>query len=189
MARGGVENWWYRNRMDGKFPKLPIKRELIYHIFRAAYPHGAFVDDDLKLVDLRDKEEVWDKLECEIGNARADLDIFIFCMSDTYGVSPTDRAMIKQYYGLLLDEAEGSLFRSQNGRYFEFRCMEELLVRYRMTYRNTWALYPFKPEFALPPIAGYKYATDALEEKVESKLHFLTLNYLAMDGHVRFPVF
>ncbi|KAI1466977.1 uncharacterized protein F4812DRAFT_433422 [Daldinia caldariorum] len=185
MSQGGVENWWYKNHMDEKkFPNLPIKRELIYRIFRAAYPHGAFVDDDLKLVELRSKEDIWHKLMREFAHARKDLDSFVSGLCDAYSVSSADRATLKHYYTMLLDEAEGSLFRSQNGRYFEFRCIEELLVRYRTTSPDEWALCTF--DTALPPIAGYMYAARALVNSKESELHFFTENYLTKDGHVQF---
>ncbi|KAI1642155.1 uncharacterized protein F4817DRAFT_309398 [Daldinia loculata] len=189
MHQGGAENWWHRNHLEGwRFPKMPIKRELIYRIFRAAYPHGAFVDDNLKMVELRDKEEVWQNLKAEIDTARADLGLLIFSTHETHGMSPKDIAAFRNYYTLVLDDAEGSLFRSQNGRYLEFRCMEELLVRYKMNYRNMWKLQSFSPSFVIPPAGGYRYAADALEVKAGSDLHFLTVNYSKLGGDVRFPV-
>ncbi|KAI1801123.1 hypothetical protein F4811DRAFT_535687 [Daldinia bambusicola] len=187
MSQGGEENWWYKNHMDEKkFPNLPIKRELIYRIFRAAYPGGAFVDDDLKLVKLRDKDDVWCKLMREFDQARKDLDFFISRLRDTYRVSSDDRATLKHYYTMLLNEAEGSLFRSQNGRYFEFRCIEELLVRYRTMDPDEWALLTFAPDYPLPPIAGYKYAAGALDNGRGSELYHFSLNYMASDGNVQF---
>ncbi|KAI0134972.1 hypothetical protein F4814DRAFT_5851 [Daldinia grandis] len=189
MHQGEANNWWHRNHMEEwRFPKMPIKRELIYRIFRAAYPHGAFVDDNLKMVELRDKEEVWQNLRTEIDTARADLELFISSTHETRGMSPRDIAAFRNYYILVLEGAEESLFISQNGRYLEFRCLEELLVRYKMTSRNIWKQQSFSPSFVIPRIGGYRYTADALEVRAGSDLHFLTINYSKSGGDIRFPV-
>ncbi|KAI8959218.1 hypothetical protein F5Y11DRAFT_13136 [Daldinia sp. FL1419] len=188
MSGGEVDNWWYQHQPEGwKFPKMPTKREIIYILFRAAYPQGAFVDDNLKMVELRDKQEIWHNIQREISTARADLNPLIDAIHQTFGISQREQDTLKAYYEMVLDDAESSLYTSQNGRYLEFRCMEELLVRYKTDSRLTWALHTAKPGFQLPHLGAYRYAADALEPGANTKLYFETARYLNKGREVCYP--
>ncbi|KAI0837804.1 hypothetical protein F5Y06DRAFT_270261 [Hypoxylon sp. FL0890] len=176
MARQSANNWWHRNHLQcWKYPDLPTKKELIYRVFRAAYPHGAFVDDDLKLVEPRNKDLVWSNLEVEFAEAAEDLDAFL---QHLFAEEPRLRAKIEiqravhQYYQTLLDDSRYVLYISQNGRYFEFRSMEELLVRYRqldekMLSNKLPSITPFTMT------GGFGFAIEHLESPDESNIRYL----------------
>ncbi|KAI1373238.1 hypothetical protein F4677DRAFT_225102 [Hypoxylon crocopeplum] len=167
MSHHTPDTWWHRNHLQcWNYPKLPTKKELIYRVFRAAYPNGAFVDDDLKLVKLRDKDMIWRRVVAEFTKAYNDLEPFLlalFAEEPRLRSDQQKQSLLYDYYGALLEESRYALFVSQNGRYFEFRSMEELLVRYIRTNRETWARDHLDPEFYLPSTEGFLFAREHLE--------------------------
>ncbi|KAI0148283.1 hypothetical protein F4776DRAFT_606924 [Hypoxylon sp. NC0597] len=178
MARQSSNDWstwWERNNFRAWFyPQLPSKKELIYRVFRAAYPHGAFVDDNLKLVELRDKDTIWRDLEAQFAEASKDLDYFLL---DQFRNNPQLRGKkekqkaVSEYYRTLLSESRYALYISQNGRYYEFRSMEELLVRYRHVDEKTRT---GKSSPTVPfSLAGFGFAVEHLEPTEENKIKIL----------------
>ncbi|XXG95073.1 hypothetical protein Hte_001333 [Hypoxylon texense] len=178
MLHPAPDNWWHKNRLHGwNYPQLPTKKELIYRILRAAYPDGAFVDDKLNLVELekkdpkdhRDyKEIMWDKLRTEIRMANSELRSFLqrlFKEESRLGSDPEKQEVLRQYYEALLDEAEEALFISQNGRYWELRCMEEILVRYKKANSTSWMKEPEQggPLLELPKVEAFQFAQEHLK--------------------------
>ncbi|KAI1097939.1 hypothetical protein F4804DRAFT_145446 [Jackrogersella minutella] len=160
-----ANSWWLRNHLlPVRFPQLPTKKELIYRIFRAAYPNGAFINDNLQLQELRDKNIVWEELEKQIQDAARDLDAFAAHLQrGVRGLRQGGAALgfAREYFAHLLSEARAALLASQNGRFFEFRAMEELLVRYRAANGEAWARLP--PGAGLPTTAGLTFAVEHLE--------------------------
>ncbi|KAI1765356.1 hypothetical protein GGR53DRAFT_263214 [Hypoxylon sp. FL1150] len=179
-------DWWQRNHLAyWNYAVFPTKKELIYRIFRAAYPQGAFVDDNLNLAELRDKDVIWSRLQEQIRKATFDLSDFLTGLFEEEPPLRFDvekQQIIRDYYKALLREAESDLFVSQNGRYFEFRCMEELLVRYRKADPKTWMKEPEqgKPRLPLPRVDGFKFAQEHLDLRDTSdvKYHQRGLNRL-----------
>ncbi|KAI0380416.1 hypothetical protein F5Y04DRAFT_257369 [Hypomontagnella monticulosa] len=171
------KNWWHRNRLEcWKYPEFPTQKELIYRVFRAAYPHGAFVDDDLKLVELRDKDTIWNNLDSQFDKAHRDLDEFLgalFAEEPRLRSSQKKQAMVREYYLTLLGAAKYALFVSQNGHYYEFRCMEELLVRHRQVSKSSWMKDLPESRFKLPPIEGFRVAKQYLEPSEQSEIKIL----------------
>lgn len=146
---------------------LPTKKELIYHIFRAAYPHGAFVDDNLNLAELRHKDVIWKNLETQIDTATTHLERFLETQSQEeprLQSNPKMKAALKNYYVALLSEAYQALYVSQNGLYHEFRCMEEMLVRYRKADPEKWMNEPEQGQarYKLPRVEGFQFAEEHL---------------------------
>ncbi|KAH9890282.1 hypothetical protein F4778DRAFT_785439 [Xylariomycetidae sp. FL2044] len=50
-------NWWKHPGRDSvwRYPELPGKGQMIYRFFRLLYPEGAFINDDLKIVEAPEK--------------------------------------------------------------------------------------------------------------------------------------
>ncbi|KAI1413791.1 hypothetical protein F5Y13DRAFT_23515 [Hypoxylon sp. FL1857] len=189
MARQSSNTWWQRNHLQcWRYPDLPTKKELIYRVFRAAYPHGAFVDDNLKLVELRDKDLVWQDLEAEFAKASEDLDAFLkhlFAEEPRLRGKENKQQIVREYYVALLAESRYALYVSQNGRYFEFRTMEELLVRYRQVDEKTLGGLPPKIiPFTLA--AGFGFAIDHLESSEASKVKILQRRVKALESQDRY---
>ncbi|KAI1135059.1 hypothetical protein F5Y05DRAFT_396423 [Hypoxylon sp. FL0543] len=184
MARPSANTWWQRNHLQSwKYPEMPTKKELIYRVFRAAYPHGAFVDDDLKLVEPRNKDQVWSALEVEFSKADKDLDAFLerlFAEEPRLRGDGEKQQVVSEYYTSLLSSARYALYISQNGRFFEFRSMEELLVRYKqadekMLARNLSPIAPFT-------MAGaFGFAIEHLESEDDSKVRYLQRRIKALE--------
>ncbi|KAL7629724.1 hypothetical protein AAE478_001247 [Parahypoxylon ruwenzoriense] len=193
MAHHTRNNWWHRNHLQcWKYPELPTKKELIYRVFRAAYPYGAFVDDNLKLVELVDKDVIWAKLEAQLDEATRGVDGFVAALCAEEPRLRGDARkhdLLRRYYLALCWEARESLWISQNGRYFEFRCMEELLVRYRRDCdcgadADAWKRKgkPLRPRPRLPPVAALRFAEEHLELKDGSELEQLEWEIGVAEG-------
>ncbi|KAI1775713.1 hypothetical protein F4818DRAFT_414748 [Hypoxylon cercidicola] len=176
MARLAPNTWWHRNHLScWNYPTLPTKKELIYRVFRAAYPEGAFVDDNLTLTELRDKDVIWNRLAVQINGATDSLHLFLNVLFEEEPRLRTDQEkqkVLHDYYVALLNEARNALFISQNGRYLEFRCMEELLVRYRKADMKTWMNEPEpgQPRFQLPRVEGFQFAQEHLDLQLGSNV-------------------
>lgn len=139
--------------------------------------------DDLKLVELRDKDVVWRRLEAEFDKAYKDLGLFL---QSFFAEEPRLRPLPKQllvrdYFMALLSESRYALYVSQNGRYFEFRCMEELLVRYRQTNIQTWAKEGNQHRFQPPPIGGFIFAKEHLDVTRGSEMTAILWKLRHMD--------
>ncbi|OTA63196.1 hypothetical protein K449DRAFT_421979 [Hypoxylon sp. EC38] len=186
MARQSTNTrstWWERNHLQcWLYPQLPTKKEFIYRVFRAAYPHGAFVDDNLKLVELRDKDIIWSDLEAEFAKASKDLDHFLrelFSNNPRLRGKKEKQQAVHEYYLALLAESRYTLYISQNGHYYEFRSMEELLVRYRHADEKTRTgksppTIPFSQ-------AGFRFAVEHLEPAEENKIKILERRIKTME--------
>ncbi|KAI0889558.1 uncharacterized protein GGS22DRAFT_148594 [Annulohypoxylon maeteangense] len=185
MARGLASTWWHRNHLQClNYPDLPTKKELIYRIFRAAYPHGAFVDDDLKLAELRDKDTVWQNLETEMYEALKDLQAFVNTIPAEQPRLKGDSealSILGRYFAALLQEARQALYISQNGRYFEFRSMEELVVRYKRTGGKAWT-YEDPDDTGVPTVGGWTFARENLELTQGSEVKYLQLRLKTLDA-------
>ncbi|KAI0173306.1 hypothetical protein GGR52DRAFT_542587 [Hypoxylon sp. FL1284] len=187
MLYSSRPTWWHRNHLQGwTYPSMPTKKELIYRIFRAAYPQGAFVNDDLCLTELRSKDEIWKALDAQIKEADKDINRFVdeLCQQETrLRRSQEKLEAVAQYYKALLDEAFATLYNSQNQPYIQFRCMEELLIRDRHAKPRDWtrdARPGHPPPVSLPTgIEGYSYAREQLDldlaSSVPEKLRLLRL--------------
>ncbi|KAI1452518.1 hypothetical protein F4805DRAFT_26507 [Annulohypoxylon moriforme] len=185
MARGLIDTWWHRNHLQClNYPELPAKKEVIYRIFRAAYPHGAFVDDDLKLVELRDKDAVWQNLEDEMREALDDLRTFIATIPiEQPRLRGNNEALgiLSKYYAALLQEARQALYISQNGRYFEFRSMEELVIRYKRARGKAWTCED-PDEAGVPTVGGWAFAREHLELTHGSEVKYLQQRLKTLDA-------
>ncbi|KAI1205837.1 uncharacterized protein F4807DRAFT_253927 [Annulohypoxylon truncatum] len=186
MAPRLANTWWHRNRLQcSNYPELPTKKELIYRVFRAAYPHGAFVDDDLKLVELRDKDSIWQNLENEMDKALDDLPAFVNTTPAEKSRLPNSTealVILRRYYGALLHEARQALYISQNGRYFEFRSMEELVVRYKRAGGELWT-HKEPDEAGVPTVGGWAFAREHLELVPGSEVKYLQQRLKLLDAH------
>lgn len=134
------------------------------------------MDDDLKLVELRDKDTIWNNLDSQFDKAYRDLDVFLgnlFMDEPRLRSSQNKQAMVREYYLALLEAAKYVLFTSQNGRYYEFRCMEELLVRHRQASKSSWMKDLPESTFKIPPIEGFRLAKQYLEPSEQSQVRLL----------------
>ncbi|KAI1383644.1 uncharacterized protein F4822DRAFT_434760 [Hypoxylon trugodes] len=186
MDRHVPNTWWHRNHLEvRKYPDFATKKQLIYRVFRAAYPHGAFVDDNLALVELRDKDTIWANISAQFDAAARDLEPFLaeLFRYEPFS-SPSQQRLVREYYHTLLGEAKYAVHISQNGRYFEFRAMEELLVRYRKSNPGTWASETPDPREGMPVVGGFWSVREQLEARKGSDLRTLQLR-LQYDAAAR----
>ncbi|KAI1090314.1 hypothetical protein F5B19DRAFT_464158 [Rostrohypoxylon terebratum] len=187
MAKGLANTWWHRNHLVCvNYPDLPTKKEVIYRVFRAAYPDGAFVDDDLRLVELRDKEIVWQNLTNEMDQALGDVDAFVNTLPAQVprlrnNASSLDS--VREYYKALMQEAKQALFVSQNGLYFEFRSMEELVVRCKRAGGADWSSYdPDEPAVGAGTVGGWSFAREYLQPSSTSTAKYLQEHVKSLEA-------
>ncbi|KAI1443668.1 hypothetical protein F5Y02DRAFT_392509 [Annulohypoxylon stygium] len=178
MAKGRPNTWWHRNHLVCvNYPDLPTKKEVIYRVFRAAYPDGAFVDDDLRLVELRDKEIIWQNLTDEMDQALEDVDAFASMLPaevPRLRNNPNCLNAVREYYKGLMQEVKQALFVSQNGLYFEFRSMEELVVRCKRAGGAGWSSYDSNaPGLGTGAAGGLTFAREYLELSPRSTAKYL----------------
>lgn len=142
--------------------------------------------DDLKLAELRDKDEIWDYLQAQMNEASYDLGGFlqILFQEETRLRSDAEKQkVVRHYYTELLSEARAGLYKSQNGHYLEFRCMEELLVRYKEADGKKWMREGDQPRLLqLLHVEEFQSAQEHLDLRAGSDMEYWLDQLKGLEG-------
>lgn len=142
------------------------------------------MNDDLKLAELRSKEVIWNRILVEISQAYNSIPIFLERLEYQEPRLQRDvrkQELVHRYYRALVEEARDAIFVSQNGRYFEFRCMEELLVRHRQFDPRGWR--GEVKGFVIPHIDGFSFVNEEMKSKSGSQTATIVAQIREIEMH------